>query len=160
MAQISAASSCQQSTGRGATKLLCPTCARSEVDREGCTVIMVGKDASTDGSVMTTHTCDCGVCDWTFRRIPAADHKPGEKRKIYHIDQFEAFPPDIGLKWDEDQGQLHRPRAARAAAHLRLYPRRLRLHERQAGLDRRVHDRQRPQRWRTDRRRPSSTSRC
>ncbi len=80
---------------------LCPTCTRSEVDREGCTVIMVGKDASADGSVMTTHTCDCGFCDWTFRRVPAADHKPGETRKIYRIDQFKAFPPSVGLKWDE-----------------------------------------------------------
>ncbi len=48
----------------------------------GCTVIMVGKDASSDGSVMSTHAADCGVCDWTWRHVPAADHKPGEKRKI------------------------------------------------------------------------------
>ncbi|MCK4345007.1 MAG: C69 family dipeptidase, partial [Bacteroidales bacterium] len=26
--------------------------------KESCTSIMVGKDASTDGSVMTSHTCD------------------------------------------------------------------------------------------------------
>jgi len=66
----------------------------------GCTVIIVGKDASVDGSVMTTHTCDCGVCDWTWRYIPPADHEPGSMRKIYHIDQFKAFPPEEGLKWD------------------------------------------------------------
>jgi dipeptidase len=75
---------------------LCPTCGGGDA----CTVIMVGKAASTDGSVMTTHTCDCGTCDWTFRRIPAADHKPGDMRKIYHIGQFDAWSPDIGLKWD------------------------------------------------------------
>ena len=68
--------------------------------RKGCTVIIVGKDASVDGSVMTTHTCDCGVCDWTWRYIPPADHKPGEMRKIYHIDQFKSWPPEKGLKWD------------------------------------------------------------
>jgi len=67
---------------------------------DGCTVIIVGKDASTDGSVMTTHTCDCGLCDWTWRRIPASDHEPGSKRKIYHINQFETWPPGEGLKWD------------------------------------------------------------
>jgi len=67
---------------------------------EGCTVIIVGKDASTDGSVMTTHTCDCGLCDWTFRRVPAADHKPGSTRKIYHISQYRTWPPSEGLKWD------------------------------------------------------------
>jgi dipeptidase len=67
---------------------------------EGCTVIIVGKDASTDGSVMTTHTCDCGICDWTFRHVPAADHKPGSTRKIYHISQYRTWPPAEGLKWD------------------------------------------------------------
>ena len=67
---------------------------------ENCTVVMVGKDASTDGSTMTTHTCDCGTCDWTFRAVPAADHKPGETRKIYHINQYKTWPPSQGLKWD------------------------------------------------------------
>jgi len=67
---------------------------------DGCTVIIVGKDASTDGSVITTHTCDCGICDWTFRRVPAADHKPGSTRKIYHISQYQTWPPSEGLRWD------------------------------------------------------------
>ncbi len=70
------------------------------VHGEGCTVIIVGKDASTDGSVMTTHTCDCGACDWTFRRVAAADHKPGSTRKIYHVSQYRTWPPSEGLKWD------------------------------------------------------------
>lgn len=68
--------------------------------RDACTSILVGKNASVDGSVMTTHTCDCGDCDWTWRYVPAADHEPGEMRKIYHIDQFKATPPEEGLKWD------------------------------------------------------------
>ena len=67
---------------------------------EGCTVIMVGKAASTDGSVMTTHAADCGICDWTWRHIPAADHKPGETRKVYHINQIRTWPPSEGSKWD------------------------------------------------------------
>jgi len=78
----------------------CETCPPVDLSREACTVIMVGKDASVDGSVMTTHTCDCGLCDWTFRYVPAADHKPDEKRRIYHIDQFGTIPPSAGLKWD------------------------------------------------------------
>jgi len=49
---------------------------------------------------MTTHTCDCGICDWTWRHVPAADHKPGEMRKIYHISQYKTWPPAEGLKWD------------------------------------------------------------
>ncbi|MGB7296616.1 MAG: C69 family dipeptidase [Candidatus Aminicenantales bacterium] len=72
----------------------------SESEPEGCTVVMVGKDASTDGSVMTTHAADCGVCDWTWRHVPAADHGPGESRKIYHIHQIRTWPPAEGLKWD------------------------------------------------------------
>jgi dipeptidase len=66
-------------------------------DREACTVIMVGKAASTDGSTMTTHTCDCGTCDWTFGHVPAADHKPGSMRKIYHISQYTTWKE--GTKW-------------------------------------------------------------
>ncbi|MDD8019696.1 MAG: C69 family dipeptidase [Acidobacteriota bacterium] len=67
---------------------------------DNCTSILVGKLASTDGSTITTHTCDCGQCDWTWRHVPAADHQPGEKRKIYHISQFKAWSPAEGLKWD------------------------------------------------------------
>ncbi|MHB8055303.1 MAG: dipeptidase [Candidatus Aminicenantales bacterium] len=66
-------------------------------DREACTVIMVGKGASVDGSTMTTHTCDCGVCDWTFGHVPAADHKPGTTRKIYHVNQYITWKE--GTKW-------------------------------------------------------------
>ncbi len=67
---------------------------------DACTSILVGKDASTDGSTMTTHTCDCGMCDWTWRHVPPADHKPGSTRKIYHISQYVTWPPSEGLKWD------------------------------------------------------------
>jgi dipeptidase len=72
-------------------------------DREACTVIMVGKAASTDGSTMTTHTCDCGVCDWTWGHVPAADHKPGAMRKIYHINQYTTWPE--GPKWQVYQSK-------------------------------------------------------
>jgi dipeptidase len=67
---------------------------------DACTSILVGRDASTDGSTMTTHTCDCGTCDWTWRHVPAADHKPGSTRKIYHVSQYKTWPPAEGLKWD------------------------------------------------------------
>lgn len=68
---------------------------------DACTVIIVGKHASTDGSVMTTHTCDCGLCDWTWRYVPAQDHPAGAMRKIYRIDQFASWSPEVGLKWDK-----------------------------------------------------------
>ena len=79
-----------------------PKAEETDLDFMGrsCTSILVGKDASADGSTMTTHTCDCGVCDWTWRHVPAADHKPGATRKIYHISQYKTWPPAEGLKWD------------------------------------------------------------
>ena len=83
----------------------CISCSK-EFALDGCTVIMVGKEASTDGSVISTHTCDCGFCDWTFRYVPPADHKEGATRKIYHTNQFETWPPDTGLKWDKHHHQI------------------------------------------------------
>ncbi len=74
--------------------------ALSLEDSGACTVIMVGRGASADGSTITTHAADCGVCDFTWRHVPAADHKPGEKRRIYHINQIRTWPPSEGLKWD------------------------------------------------------------
>jgi len=38
--------------------------ARAENTPESCTSIMVGKKASTDGSVMTSHTCDGNYRTW------------------------------------------------------------------------------------------------
>jgi dipeptidase len=70
------------------------------ISGENCTVIMVGKKASVDGSTMTTHTADCGLCDWTWRYVPPADHRPGTGRKIYRISQTRTWPPSEGLKWD------------------------------------------------------------
>lgn len=87
---------------------------------EGCTVVMVGKGASTDGSVMTTHTCDCSFCDWTWRHVPASDHEPGSVRKIYHINQFETWPPEQGLKWEiykKDYTGLDIPQVPRTYAY-------------------------------------------
>ena len=66
----------------------------------GCTDILVGKKASVDGSVITVHTADCGLCDWTWRHIPAQDHKPDATRKIYHINQIRTWPPEKGGKWE------------------------------------------------------------
>lgn len=76
----------------------CLSCPDAQPVR-GCTDILVGKKASADGSVITVHTADCGVCDWTWHHIPAADHKPGAVRKIYHIDQVRTWPPETGGKW-------------------------------------------------------------
>jgi dipeptidase len=83
----------------------CETC-QAELRSDACTVIMVGKAASVDGSVITTHTCDCGSCDWTFRRISAADWPAGSMKKIFHVDQFGNWAPENGLKWEVVKNNL------------------------------------------------------
>jgi dipeptidase len=66
---------------------------------ESCTTILVGKNASLDGSVIACQTADCGVCDFTWHLVPPADHKEGDVRKIYHINQIKTWPPEVGGKW-------------------------------------------------------------
>ncbi len=68
---------------------------------DACTVVIVGKKASTDGSIITTHTCDCSVCDWSWRYVPPADYEPGSKRRIYWFNQFTTTPPSQGRHWDD-----------------------------------------------------------
>jgi len=46
-----------------------------------CTSIMVGREASGTGSVITSHTCD-GVSHTWVELVPAAKHKPGETTAI------------------------------------------------------------------------------
>ena len=47
-----------------------------------CTSIMVGKQASADGSVITSHTCDSWYRTW-MKMVPEKDHKAGTKTAIY-----------------------------------------------------------------------------
>ena len=47
-----------------------------------CTDIVVGKKASADGSVITSHTCD-GRYDSRIIIVSAADHQPGEMVPVY-----------------------------------------------------------------------------
>ncbi|MCJ7610679.1 MAG: C69 family dipeptidase, partial [Candidatus Aminicenantes bacterium] len=82
---------------------------------ENCTVVMVGKAASADGSVLATHAADCGVCDWTFHHVPPADHQPGEMRPVYNIPQIQTWPPAEGGKWEmvkKDPSGLDLPQPA------------------------------------------------
>jgi len=59
-----------------------------------CTTIIVTKGASADGSVMTSHSADCGSCDFRLVYVPAADHEPGSKRAVYPF--IEEFPRYVG----------------------------------------------------------------
>lgn len=49
-----------------------------------CTSVTVGSKASVDGSVMTSHTCDGGFCDFRVYKEPARDYKPGDMRQVYY----------------------------------------------------------------------------
>ncbi len=98
-------------------------CENCETDfpRDGCTVILVGKKASTDGSTMTTHTADCSFCDWTWRYVPPAEHESGATRKIYHVSQYKTWHPSEGLKWEkikEEFTGLELPQPSRTYGYL------------------------------------------
>lgn len=49
---------------------------------ESCTSIMVGKKASTDGSVMTAHTCDSNYRTWV-EMTSRKKFKPGDTEPVY-----------------------------------------------------------------------------
>ncbi len=51
-------------------------------EEASCTSIMVGKLASTDGSVITSHSCDGNYRTW-LNIVPAAKHPAGATRDIY-----------------------------------------------------------------------------
>lgn len=61
--------------------------AQNEIDpiTEGmeCTTITVGKKASADGSVMTSHTDDSHRSRTNIMVAPAQDHQKGEKQTLY-----------------------------------------------------------------------------
>ena len=55
-----------------------------------CTTIIVGKEASADGSTMTTHTNDCGECDFRLAKVNPKNHPKGSKRPVYTF--YSAYP--------------------------------------------------------------------
>ncbi len=48
---------------------------------ESCTSIMAGKNATTDGSVITAHTCDAYYRTW-LQFVPARIHKEGDMHQV------------------------------------------------------------------------------
>jgi hypothetical protein len=58
----------------------CVTC--SDGPTGGCTSIMVGREATTDGSVITAHTCDGNYRTW-LDIVPSEEHSAGATRPVY-----------------------------------------------------------------------------
>lgn len=56
--------------------VLCCTGIFAQDELESCTSIMAGRLATTDGAVLTSHTCDGKYRTWSYME-PAADHAPG-----------------------------------------------------------------------------------
>ena len=58
---------------------------------EGCTTITVGKKASADGSVMTSHTDDSHKTRSWMNIIPAKDYKKGSVETMYKRTSLDSF---------------------------------------------------------------------
>lgn len=55
---------------------------------DACTSLLVGKDASADGSTIITYAADSHTLYGFLNHIPAATHKKGEKREIRDWDSY------------------------------------------------------------------------
>lgn len=85
---------------------------------ESCTSIMVGKSASTDGSVMTTHACDGNYRQWV-NIVPGRQNKPDDMRPIYWGNLHTETPTD--MKGKVKKGEI--PEVARTYAFMNVaYP--------------------------------------
>ena len=89
-----------------------------EYDGQSCTSVMVGRLASTDGSVITSHTCDGRYRTWV-QMEPAADHEPGAMHQVLRGTMHTRFRGDtVGVKL---MGEI--PEAAHTYAYLNTaYP--------------------------------------
>ncbi|MCK4765322.1 MAG: C69 family dipeptidase [Candidatus Aminicenantes bacterium] len=76
-------------------------------DEKGCTSITVGKQASVDGSVMTTHTCDSRVTRTWIDIVKAKKYKPGAKRKVYVDSNKTASAYDLSKQ--KEKGEIPQP---------------------------------------------------
>lgn len=68
-------------------------CAQDEFDGQNCTSIIVGRLASTDGSVITSHTCDGKYRTWAVME-PAADYPAGSVHEVLRGTMKTSSPED------------------------------------------------------------------
>lgn len=78
-----------------------------DVDRDACTSIMVGKKASTDGSVITSHTCDSWYRTW-MQIAPAITYKNDTITPVYKGRMHTEYPSSMdGMK---ESGTIKQPK--------------------------------------------------
>jgi dipeptidase len=63
----------------------------------GCTDIVAGKDATVDGSVITSHTADGAFYDARVRIIPGRTHEKGETASVFWNITNEEYGPAVKI---------------------------------------------------------------
>ena len=62
------------------------------VSAEACTVMVVTKGASADGSTMVSHSNDGRGAEMNLIYVPAKDHPKGSKRPVYPTAPSATYP--------------------------------------------------------------------
>jgi dipeptidase len=70
----------------------------SDQSPDNCTSIMVGKLASTDGSTITSHTCDSRTDRTWVNLVPNMKYKKGTKTKVYFEPKNTTIPDQPNRK--------------------------------------------------------------
>jgi dipeptidase len=81
----------------------------SDQESDACTTITVGKKASTDGSVMTSHTCDSRTTRTWIDIVKGSTYPPGSKRKVFQKTERTVSSYDLSvqqLKGEIDQAKV------------------------------------------------------
>lgn len=64
------------------------------IESDACTSILVGKKASSDGSTMTSHSCDSGTDRTWINKVPAKKYKEGVMTSVYKRSKRTKGPND------------------------------------------------------------------
>ncbi len=76
-------------------------------EKDACTTITVGKTASIDGSVMTSHTCDSRTTRTWIDVVKRKKHKPGSMRSVYAKTELTISSYDLSKR--ELKGEIPEP---------------------------------------------------
>ena len=83
---------------------------------DGCTSITVGKLASVDGSVMTSHTCDSRIDRTWIDMVFKKKYKPGSRRKVPPAAACAAAAKPSSVSWSVSARTSTPARCARATS--------------------------------------------